>query len=546
MSQFKKPRLLICGVIAAVGLLLLLWRAAEAPPHNSAASQDEAVAATRDGARERFQPLAEEAAGADSTVDSVELESEGGPLPVVSSPSFKRDASVVARSESLAVKGFVLDSFGKEPVASARLSIAAAEREGASVEVASGEKGEFSLLLPSAQRYRLRAEADGYRPTVRSHFFVDRDVEDLIVWLDPLFSVRGVVLNERGERLPDASVDVKPGAGNPLRFVPNSATRTDEKGEFAYANLSRAGAFEFRAFSANHEMPSPVAIEVPEQDWVEIHMTSIPSEEQGMIYGFVVDSEGRFLSAHPIGLGMLFERFSHEILRSESNPDGSYQFGLVAAGRYDVHAYLRPEYANTASRSQSVLVKPGGRHRVDLTLEKAESVRGIVLAGDSDFPVEGARVTMNNEGSLGGVGFISGPDGEFRGDQLARGTVEIRVAHPDFQPFETQAVVPSERPVTVRLEGGLSLSGTLSTFQGAPVEAARLHLVSVTRDRMIRSALIQAVDGRFLLRGLPRDSYELKIELPEGAEGSVSLTLSESARIALLIDPKSGRVELHQ
>ena len=77
------------------------------------------------------------------------------------------------------------------------------------------------------------------------------------------------------------------------------------------------------------------------------------------------------------------------------------------------------------------------------------------------------------------------------------------------------------------------------------MEAARLSLVSQTRDRTTRSALSQAVDGRFLLRGLARDSYELKIELPDGVEGSAPLMLTESARIAVLIDPGDGRVELY-
>ena len=68
--------------------------------------------------------------------------------------------------------------------------------------------------------------------------------------------------------------------------------------------------------------------------------------------------------------------------------------------------------------------------------------------------------------------------------------------------------------------------------------------MSADGQEEIKSLGFKAVDGGFEIRGLPRGTFQLVLELPNHEKYNAALELAHSERVFLWLDTKSGELRI--
>jgi hypothetical protein len=194
------------------------------------------------------------------------------------------------------------------------------------------------------------------------------------------------------------------------------------------------------------------------------------------------------------------DRVGAQVARGRTGPDGAFQFAGLAPGSYVV-IFSRPGYQPHAE-----VVVPSAVP-LDVVLEPATSVRGVVHDRDSGQPVGAATVTAVGPDGEVIASTVSDPDGAYRITGLDADAVMLVVAAPGADPRATEVELGGgEHVVDLALDTYSTLSGTV-TVDGHPVE--RLHLALYAQDGRATATTVTDRAGAYRFDRIKAGEYTL-------------------------------------
>jgi hypothetical protein len=149
---------------------------------------------------------------------------------------------------------------------------------------------------------------------------------------------------------------------------------------------------------------------------------------------------------------------------------------------------------------------------------------------------------MGDRGALGAMqNFIpttgsttTDAKGRFQIIGLAEDPYQVNIQHRDYVELSTQ-LQPSSQQQTLILDGALSLRGTVSSVQGVPIEGFSLMFQSTSiTKRFAKSFPFTTSDGHFEVRGLTPDKYTIILRISDGESYNSTLDLQSSMQVLLL------------
>lgn len=365
--------------------------------------------------------------------------------------------------------------------------------------------------------------------------------------LAPGLSIEGIVLDARGQPVPDAEVATEPGVFSTddgtlftVRFSPGAnhepavvATRTDAAGRFVLDGLG-SGNQSLVARHPDHAPGRVDAVAAGSRD-LEIHL---PAGTR--LAGVVTDTAGA-----PVVEARVHLPGGPARSGASTRTDEQGAFSLVHAGSGSVEIRVTAE--GLVPLTQSIALR-GGKDLLDLALvlQPGVLVRGTVIGVDG-LPVGGAQVTAHRAErtphGLLGAGVLqatTADDGRFELRGLIPGeSYQAYVRHARLRelPIEPFLATPPE----VQL-GGLAMSpgavvrGIVVSADDTPIAGARVALEEVheeaEQEQQIafaaqfsarldgadgmggKHAVTTGIDGRFELAGVAGGNYLLSARAP--------------------------------
>ncbi|MEU0470281.1 carboxypeptidase-like regulatory domain-containing protein [Amycolatopsis sp. NPDC006131] len=199
----------------------------------------------------------------------------------------------------------------------------------------------------------------------------------------------------------------------------------------------------------------------------------------------------------------LTDRVGAQVARARTAADGSFRLGGLAPGNY-VLIVARAGFQPQAT----VVAVEAGAAPLDVTLEPATSVRGVVRDRHSGRPIATAAVTAVGAGGEVIASTVSDPDGGYRITGVDAGEITLVAAAPGADPVAT--VVPlgggREHEVDLELDTHSTLTGRV-TAGGRPVAGLALEL----RDASGRAvaAAVTGADGTYRFERVSAGQYTL-------------------------------------
>lgn len=415
------------------------------------------------------------------------------------------------------VRGRILDS-RKRPVAAARiyqvedparaeqLAVALADEE---PEALSSGRGDFALPdRPAGSAIHLLILAEGYRPEGLRGARVPAP-EPLVVTLTEAFAARGRVLDENGEPVTGAQVELswqEALSGVPDRLpvgreVSKGGT-TDEEGRFEIAGMP-GGESEVSILAAGflpiegHKLNLPMAEPATEPTFV--------LERGAMLEGRVTTGDGSPVPGARIDAGTTGAALTGD--------EGFYDFAGVAPGEAEIELF-HPHFPRQRKRQTLAT----GLNRLDFQLPAGQEVRGQVL-DEERRPVPGARVVLRLGSRMDYREYRgrSAHDGSFRLSPVADGRYLLEASAREYAEGRApKPVVVAGEPVEglkVILPRGADLVGRVAGLDAE--DLWRLQVQATGEDGRSHPAKLDT-DGRYELRALPLGGWQLKASLGNG------------------------------
>ena len=188
---------------------------------------------------------------------------------------------------------------------------------------------------------------------------------------------------------------------------------------------------------------------------------------------------------------------------------------------------------------------PGG---ADESTQKVELDRGVevkgVVVSEAGKPIQGARVVPRSASApwepvdVLRDGVVTDGKGRFDIPGVPIGSFRFLAVHDDYAPGSSgvvslaQGAVPAVRIV---LSAGAEVSGQVVATSGAAAPWAQVHVSSERGQRGmwgggVSRAVVAGDDGRFHIKGLPRQPMELFADTAQAATESVPVDLSATPK----------------
>ena len=231
--------------------------------------------------------------------------------------------------------------------------------------------------------------------------------------------------------------------------------------------------------------------------------------------------------------------------------DGRFVLEDIPPGTIDVvvsaGGYVR-------STSSAVEVKEGEATSVEVSLDRAGTVTGRVMAGGR--PVSGAGVMVERDSRQ------TDANGDFTLDTIAPGSRELRVMKQGFvtKTVSVDVEAGKEKRADVELSPGHELEGRVVDASGQPVAGASItHQPAGAPPRSAWPNIVADAEGTFRITGLPdgpvritaaKDGYAPgSTEVDPATATSVTVTLGRGAtvsgRIVGVPAEEAGQFEVH-
>jgi hypothetical protein len=426
------------------------------------------------------------------------------------------------RGES--IRGAVLDE-GGSPLEGARIVAAPANvnilnmanvfddqvsgRSGATADAS----GAFHVDGLAKGKYRLIASARGYGAEART---ADSGEEAVALHLKKGVRVAGLVVSARDEK-PVAGARVRSGstqaaADDEGRFVLEGVTPRDPSGG-PFGQL-----FPGMAQRAQ-DAPKKVKIEASAQGYLEeevdVELASVHEEIRIAISGApeiagrVLDPDGSPVAGSLVRLapaededfpfGDMVDTSMLFLAASVSDLDGKFRFKSFrfanGTARYGVVAD-HPLYSRGKSEAFQLEGNADPAKEIDVRLERAAKIKGIVTDGTSGVPNASVRLSKARKEGSGQPGFsifmatmglpkggdvvYAKKDGAFRFDGVAPGNYVLSAEGTGFtesKEIPVTLAAGEEKEVAITVARGGEIAGVVSDAAGTPIEGAKVRLL---------------------------------------------------------------------
>jgi hypothetical protein len=295
--------------------------------------------------------------------------------------------------------------------------------------------------------------------------------------LEPGVAVQGRVVDERGQGVGDAEVIPDP---HGMGFLGPGGVRADAQGFFVLADQPRVGELQLSARGEGFASVAPQLVRLPPAGPVELKVRRTRSLD-GLI---LARESGEPVAGTRIGASRRVERGVGGVMRmssamqvAEAESDEAGRFRLDGLTPIELTVYV--EAREFRSRSIEVdLGSDGAPRELTVIIERGLAIRGVVIDA-SGAPFAGASVqAMPAEGGSG-ISFSTpgptrtGPDGRFEIAGVAAGRWQV-TAEAEGGLRAQEVVEAGGEEVELRLEGGGTIRGRVTTPGGAPSPDARV------------------------------------------------------------------------
>ncbi len=423
------------------------------------------------------------------------------------------------------------------------------------------QDGFYSIDALPAASYTVSALAKDRRSATKRNVKLDegRPTEGVDLVLGAVESLRGIVSDTAGGRLPGARVQVFTGDAVPTR------TQTDADGRFEVQGLAK-GEASVRV-SQDGFASVQTMVQIPPS-----HDVAFQLERTARILG-VLRAEGVtvFSDCEVFSSSGVLAAASREILSSGSNklhwsrcdPSGSFEID-VEAGTHVLHARAR---GLVSAESQPITVK-AGEHIAGFVIDLARggTIEGVVVDAVTGAPLEGAKVLVL--GSRATERTVSrhlerapGTDrtdteGKFLVSGLEYGVYSLRVSRNSYAGARLEHIRCDDRGKTqeirVALEPAITFRARVVDARGRPLSGAWVLIRGEEEDLSLleRQSLTDA-SGLVSLTGARSQVHELVVVHPSYAisrrrvefidGGEVTLELLPGARVQVIVVNRQGR-----
>lgn len=420
-------------------------------------------------------------------------------------------------------------------------------------QVASDERGAFEIRgLPRA-RLQLRAEGEAATSAILEVSLVEAARrEDVRVVLDVEGTISGVVVDEKGEPVPEMQVTCFPDfrAGAKLASFAlggSTSTTSDGSGAFTVRGLPegsfRLGVERPGAAASYGLAASSKTAKTGDRD------VRLVVQPFGRVLGKIVTSDGKPPALAKISLSMM---------APITTRDGAFVLSDLEPARYTVTVH-GPDFAELAIGDVEVAAGKD-TDLGTLTVSRGRRISGVVV-DEQQRPVAGAKVRAGRflvfETGMDGGGVhstdermgvsstISDAQGAFSLSGLSPTDRAQLAAESATGRSEVVSIAPGEGdppPVTLRLRGFGAIGGAV-TVNGKPASEIMVSVRHLDGKPAAGLFAMSNPDGTYLLERIPEGAYEVSARWPgtmRPATGEVKVASGKRSKLDLDIKSNHG------
>ena len=314
-------------------------------------------------------------------------------------------------------------------------------------------------------------------------------------------SVAGKVVDDAGEPISGARVvarDFSRGASEV-----NAITRAD--GSFTINKLVSEESVEVEVIHDEYSTYMNEAVEVGSTD-MQIVLVRL-----GKLVGTVRNSDGESVAFNMQPQREGRRKASRKQLRSKpfNSEDGHFEYNGVPAGVYTVH-FRAPSHGS--AKIDGVRIEAG--EVIDLgevVLAMGSKVAGVVIDSVTGEPIEKALVSIIR-GFRGGKNANRSQHtdvhGRFSLEGLSGGDVTLRIRHEDYVQSEFAANSDIADDISLELDPGSEVIGSVLDNDGQPVKGMKVYLVGDRASVNQNSSSDQ--NGRFHFKNVAPGRYDVR------------------------------------
>ncbi len=353
-----------------------------------------------------------------------------------------------------------------DPLPGVRIEVASAGVADDTFSATTGAEGRASLDHLPVGRADVLAWLDGMARGWSPADIAAQPTKLRIV-LGPGASLRGVVVDEAGDPIAHARVEVRSTLDEP---APPWTATTDDDGRFTLTSLR----------------PGPQRVEVVAEGYERIgqRLDSRTDEEvrvvlrrTGAIAGQVLGPDGRPHAGATVvlaGSGVWPPR------SLDSGPDGNFSFEGVPGGIYEVRARHDDLVADPR---EGIALTPGGHIDLTLRLASGAALLGRVIARDGGAPIENAEVVATEEAlAFQPLAATTDAEGRFALEGLRDLDHQIGVRALGYVAIHATAHPGGDAEVTFALVRAGVVEGIVLDALDAPVPGASVEVVGTGDD----------------------------------------------------------------
>lgn len=507
------------------------------------------------------------------------------------------------------VEGQVVRVGTSEPVPKALVVLRRIDGRDTPYAATADASGKFSLLRVEPGRYRLSAEKNGF---VRSEFgqrAADRpgttltlnpgqEAKDVTIRLTPASVLTGRIVNEEGERVAGARIELERFryVDGRRQLVPVNSATTNDLGEYRLYGIAPGRYFVSAQYTPVWERYAARPAGAQENSYVPLYYPNTPDPDRAVIIELAPGAELRGIdfSLSPVrtvalrgrvigppGRGTSVALLPAEggsargsNLHTSTDAQGNFELASVPPGSYYLVAVRLIEGGNFLNARIPVQLGPAGADAIEVPLVPQSEVAGAVKTVDNaPLPKGDLRVIFDSRDSGvsmgGGIGILK-PDGTFRAPRMPQGRFAARVMSLPEDYYVRSIRLGGEEVkdagFTVGPDGvtgleiqispaGGRMDGAVVNDQQQPAAGATVVLVPDPERRRFSQYYRQTTadqDGRFSLRGIAPGDYKVFawddiepgawmdpdfVRTRESAGKSISIGEGAHETVALLLAP---------
>lgn len=322
--------------------------------------------------------------------------------------------------------------------------------------------------------------------------------------LEPSFTVRGVVVDEKKAPLEGISVTVMPRDMFKDSRHSFHNRQTDKDGKYEFSNLALID-WRLSADKSGYISQSRAVLQATVNEKHQVDFTLLKAPPGGVIIGTVVDTNGRAIPGALVRNPSLYYGLRH----TTTDDQGSYRLANVGRGIFGRTLYVHaPGFAPKVVKFVTETKKAPAK--VDVTLMKGHRIRGKVV-DENGSPIAEAYVHRSDDYRLFGGGDTALPcrtdiEGRFQFKDLPE-AVTFTIRKDGYSSLNDQFLsLDGEEVVHVTLAKGAKEPEPTGTISGRVVDA-------------ITGASVKEFDVKATNSTVAEDGHTLSIEI-SGMGGS--------------------------